>query len=44
MKEKDLQANEANETTMNINTDENAAGTNFLNDNLEESETDKLIN
>ncbi len=43
MKEKDLQANEANETTMNINTDENAAGTNFLNDNLEESETEKLM-
>jgi len=44
MKEKDLQANEAQENTININADENAAGTNLLNDNLEESETDKLMN
>ncbi|MBX2932257.1 MAG: nucleotide exchange factor GrpE [Chitinophagaceae bacterium] len=43
MKEKDLQANEAQENTMNINADENAAGTNLLNDNIEESETDKLL-
>ncbi|MCZ2223780.1 MAG: nucleotide exchange factor GrpE [Chitinophagales bacterium] len=44
MKEKELQANEAQENTMNINADENAAGTNLLNDNIEESETDKLMN
>jgi molecular chaperone GrpE len=31
------------ENSMNINADENAAGTTYLNDKLEESETDKLL-
>ena len=31
------------ENSMNINADENAAGTTHLNDKLEESETDKLL-
>jgi len=42
MEEKDIKANEATESTMNINADENAAGTTHLNDNVEESAVDKL--
>lgn len=34
--------NLVSESAMNINADENAAGTTHLNDNVEESETDKL--
>lgn len=43
MEEKEIHTAEAvTDNSMNINADENAAGTTHLNDNLEESETDKL--
>lgn len=42
MNDKETLASEAIDSDMNINADENAAGTTHLNDNVEESETDKL--
>ncbi len=42
MNDKETIAPEANDSDMNINADENAAGTTHLNDNVEESGTDKL--
>jgi molecular chaperone GrpE len=42
MNDKETVSTEAVEAEMNINADENAAGTSHLNDNVEESETDKL--
>lgn len=42
MEEKENLENLVSESAMNINADENAAGTTHLNDNVEESETDKL--
>lgn len=42
MNDKETIAPEANDSDMNINADENAAGTTHLNDNVEEGGTDKL--
>ena len=42
MEDKEMQTTEAVDSNMNINADENAAGTTHLNDKVEESETDKL--
>ena len=42
MNEKETAATDAIGSDMNINADENAAGTNHLNDKVEESETDKF--
>jgi molecular chaperone GrpE len=42
MNDKETVSTEAVEAEMNINADENAAGTSHLNDKVEESETDKL--
>lgn len=42
MEEKDINVNEPAENEMNINADENAAGTTHLNENVEENATEKL--
>jgi molecular chaperone GrpE len=42
MEEKEMQANEALDSNLNINADESAGGQTHLNDPVEESETDKL--
>ena len=42
MEEKEMQANEAQENTMNINADENAAGITNMDESIVENETEKL--
>ena len=42
MEAKEMQATDTVDSNMNINADENADGTSHLNDNVEESETNKL--